>query len=507
VTSEELAPMLKTWLAEILRVADDPVAVMNELREFLALHSPMKDQPVDTVLWVPMEQVRANDYNPNAVAKNELRLLHVSIDHDGLTQPIVTVYDEDADQYVIVDGFHRYYLIKTSAELQERTFYRVPIVVIDKPINDRMASTVRHNRARGKHSVTGMGNMVFDLLDNGWKDAAICDELGMEPDELLRLKHITGFSKLFENVEYRRAWETRRQIKYRKEYLESVEYAPSFLIVSTADRASRCVELLNSIRSHRLYADSPVYVVTQGYDDDQQKRVDALATDAIHSNTRLGPHVARVMALEEWSADAWINLDDDMLLTEWTDYTLAVRKAMRPGVGFVSGNWARTAAMAADKAPKRQDEFKRQHIVYTAGGLVYSDSTARLILENLPHDVSMHFDDVEWSLTAYVNGLENFRFLGSIAVHAVVGAGGRKPWIKDTLQDERPLPPEDLIATPPGKTGWKIPGSAHLTQEAHDRHKRAKESSGSHTGQGAGQDGSGGSAAGGDKAVLAQPAS
>ena len=91
----------------------------------------------------------------------------------------------------------------------------LPIVVIDKEINDRMASTVRHNRARGKHSIAGMSSMVFSMLENGWTDAEICNELGMEPEELLRLKHLTGFSKLFANVEYKKAWETKAQIKYR----------------------------------------------------------------------------------------------------------------------------------------------------------------------------------------------------------------------------------------------------------------------------------------------------
>jgi hypothetical protein len=94
----------------------------------------------------------------------------------------------------------------------------LPIVVIDKSINNRMAATVRHNRARGKHSIDGMSNMVFSMLENGWSDSDICNELGMEAEELLRLKHITGFSKLFNNIEYRKAWETRSQIKLRTEY-------------------------------------------------------------------------------------------------------------------------------------------------------------------------------------------------------------------------------------------------------------------------------------------------
>jgi hypothetical protein len=179
---------------------------------------PIPNDPVSNVRWVPIEKVVANDYNPNSVAKNEMRLLYISILHDGYTQPIVTYYDASQDRYIIVDGFHRYSICQTYKDIAERTGNRVPIVVIDKPINDRMASTVRHNRARGKHSVDGMANMVFTMLDNGWEDAAICNELGLEVEELVRLKHITGFSKLFEDVEYSKAWETARQIKLRKDY-------------------------------------------------------------------------------------------------------------------------------------------------------------------------------------------------------------------------------------------------------------------------------------------------
>lgn len=174
--------------------------------------------PVSHVRWVPIEKVIGNDYNPNSVARNEMRLLHLSILHDGYTQPIVCIEDKDQGVYVIVDGFHRALVCRTYKDIAERTGGRVPIVVIDKPINDRMASTVRHNRARGKHSVDGMANMVFTMLENGWQDDAICNELGLEVEELVRLKHITGFSKLFEDVEYQKAWETVAQVKLRHDY-------------------------------------------------------------------------------------------------------------------------------------------------------------------------------------------------------------------------------------------------------------------------------------------------
>ncbi len=178
-----------------------------------------KKHPVDNVQWVPLEKVTANDYNPNSVAKNEMYLLYKSISHDGYTQPIVTIYNKDNDRYVIVDGFHRYLVMLKYDDIRESTGGLLPIVVIDRHINDLMASTIRHNRARGKHSVKGMANVVFKMLDNGWTDSQICNELGMEPDELIRIKYITGFAKLFENVEYQKAWETNRQIQLKKRWL------------------------------------------------------------------------------------------------------------------------------------------------------------------------------------------------------------------------------------------------------------------------------------------------
>ena len=175
--------------------------------------------PVANVKWVPIDKVHSNDYNPNVVARNELRLLYHSIKKDGYTQPVVTVYDPESDTYVIVDGFHRHLVMKYHKDIYDRTEGHLPVVVIEKDINDRMASTIRHNRARGKHNVSGMAGIVFQMLDNGWTDEAICSELGMEVDELLRLKHVTGFSKLFEDVEYNKAWETRRQIRLRRDYV------------------------------------------------------------------------------------------------------------------------------------------------------------------------------------------------------------------------------------------------------------------------------------------------
>lgn len=177
---------------------------------------PHLSQPVASIQWIPIEKVRANDYNPNSVAMNEMRLLYHSIKADGYTQPVVTIKDPESDLYIIVDGFHRYLTMKTYPDIAAMTGGLLPCVVLNKSINERMASTVRHNRARGKHSVAGMGNMVFQMLENGMDDQQVMVSLGLEPEELARLKYVTGFAKLFDNVEYRKAWQTRRMIQLEK---------------------------------------------------------------------------------------------------------------------------------------------------------------------------------------------------------------------------------------------------------------------------------------------------
>jgi len=193
------------------------IDIINKERKALHEECPIK-QPIDYVMWVPIEKVEPNGYNPNSVAPVEMELLYKSIKKDGYTQPVVTIYDKKKDKYVIVDGFHRYYVCKTKKDIFDRNMGMLPIVVIDKNISERMAATVRHNRARGEHSIDGMSNLVFKMLDEGMSDADVCNELGMEPEELLKLKHITGFSKLFANTEYKKAWETKNQIIERMKY-------------------------------------------------------------------------------------------------------------------------------------------------------------------------------------------------------------------------------------------------------------------------------------------------
>ena len=166
-----------------------------------------KNAPISNIKWVDMEKVRANDYNPNSVALSEMYLLYTSIKEDGYTQPIVTFYDKEKDLYVIVDGFHRYLVMKNNKDIYEYYGGCLPIVVIDKDINERMASTIRHNRARGKHSVVGMAEIIFSMLRNGKREEEICNELGMQHEEFKRIKVLTGYSKLYEKEEYSRAWE------------------------------------------------------------------------------------------------------------------------------------------------------------------------------------------------------------------------------------------------------------------------------------------------------------
>jgi ParB-like chromosome segregation protein Spo0J len=158
--------------------------------------------PVYKVRAVPVEKLRANSYNPNAVAPPEMKLLERSIAEDGFTMPIVCYYLADEDIYEIVDGFHRYTILKTRKYIYDREKGMAPVVVIDKDQSNRMASTIRHNRARGSHSIELMTNIVSELKKSGMSDAWIMKQIGMDADELLRLKQLSGLSELFKNKEF-----------------------------------------------------------------------------------------------------------------------------------------------------------------------------------------------------------------------------------------------------------------------------------------------------------------
>ncbi|AIK72237.1 TPA: ParB-like nuclease domain-containing protein [Streptococcus agalactiae] len=158
--------------------------------------------PVYNVKPVPIEKIQANSYNPNSVASPEMKLLYQSIKQDGYTMPIVCYYLKDIDKYEIVDGFHRYTTMLKHKDIYERENGCLPVTVIDKPLSDRMASTIRHNRARGSHDIGLMTNIVADLVDSGMSDAWILKNIGMDADELLRLKQVSGLAALFSNKEF-----------------------------------------------------------------------------------------------------------------------------------------------------------------------------------------------------------------------------------------------------------------------------------------------------------------
>ncbi|MCD7826225.1 MAG: ParB/RepB/Spo0J family partition protein [Clostridiaceae bacterium] len=163
--------------------------------------------PVYNVISVPIEKITPNSYNPNAVAPPEMKLLYESIKEDGYTMPIVCYYSKEEDNYIIVDGFHRYRIMLDYEDIYEREHGMLPVSVIDKPIDHRMASTIRHNRARGSHSVDLMSNIIQELHEIGRSDAWISKHLGMDRDEILRLKQITGLAALFKDVNFGNAWQ------------------------------------------------------------------------------------------------------------------------------------------------------------------------------------------------------------------------------------------------------------------------------------------------------------
>ncbi len=162
--------------------------------------------PVYHVISVPIEKIKPNTYNPNSVAPPELKLLYDSIREDGYTMPIVCYHDETEDIYIIVDGFHRYRIMLDHPDIYQREGGMLPVSVIDKPLDHRMASTIRHNRARGSHNVDLMSNIIKELHELGRSDTWISKHLGMDKDEILRLKQITGLTALFSDVNFGKAW-------------------------------------------------------------------------------------------------------------------------------------------------------------------------------------------------------------------------------------------------------------------------------------------------------------
>lgn len=163
--------------------------------------------PAYNVLRIPIDKIQANSYNPNHVAPPEMKLLYESIKDDGYTMPIVCYYLADKDKYEIVDGYHRYTTMLKHKDIYEREGGYLPVTVIDKPLDDRIASTIRHNRARGTHDVDLMVNIVKELTESGMSDNWIMKNIGMDADELLRLKQISGIASLFTNKDFSHAWD------------------------------------------------------------------------------------------------------------------------------------------------------------------------------------------------------------------------------------------------------------------------------------------------------------
>lgn len=187
---------------------DDQIEVINQIK--LALHeiSPMRDEPVDCVLWVKADSVEGNSYNPNVVAPPEMKLLKTSVLEDGYTQPIVTWAVNGHRE--VVDGFHRNRVGKEDKQIQKRLKGYLPVTTINEwrqDKSDRIAATIRHNRARGKHQVQAMSEIVIELSRRNWSDEKIARELGMDPDEVLRMKQISGLAEMFADREFSEAWE------------------------------------------------------------------------------------------------------------------------------------------------------------------------------------------------------------------------------------------------------------------------------------------------------------
>jgi ParB-like chromosome segregation protein Spo0J len=200
---------IKTQIDEVISTLelDERIEAINQIRALLHDVSPFKSEPVDFVKWVKNTDVKANDYNPNSVAPPEMKLLERSIDADGFTQPIVSWVSEGTNE--VIDGFHRHRVGKESEVIQSRVKGYLPIVSIrdsQEGKNDRVASTIRHNRARGKHRVEAMSDIVLDLKRRNWSNKKIANELGMDQDEVLRLAQITGLAEMFKDKDFSEAW-------------------------------------------------------------------------------------------------------------------------------------------------------------------------------------------------------------------------------------------------------------------------------------------------------------
>ena len=205
-----MSPDVAKTVIEYLESFDDvdlKIKAINELKSLIHQHSPVCREPVDCVLWVEANTVEANDYNPNVMATVEKKLLERSIELDGFTQPVVVARQQR--RHLVVDGFHRHLIGKSRPELSRRLHGYLPVTLINaerEGQKERIAATIRHNRARGKHQIAAMSDIVRDLHRQGWDDRRIGEELGMDADEVLRLKQISGLTELFADESFSEAW-------------------------------------------------------------------------------------------------------------------------------------------------------------------------------------------------------------------------------------------------------------------------------------------------------------
>lgn len=210
IIAADIAEKARALFAEIDALGvDDRVSCINQIRRHLSLHSPFANEPIDCVLWVKNDAVQANDYNPNSVAPPEMELLRLSILNDGYTQPVVAWPLEDG--YEVVDGFHRTRVGKEFKDVRKRVHGYLPLSIIKAERTDRgdrIASTIRHNRARGKHQVEAMSDIVLELKRRNWSDKKIGQQLGMDADEVLRLTQISGLAEMFADQDFSEAWES-----------------------------------------------------------------------------------------------------------------------------------------------------------------------------------------------------------------------------------------------------------------------------------------------------------
>lgn len=231
---------IKNLITELLNESDfnKKIEFINLIREFIHELSPFKNEPVDYVKWVKSENVVANDYNPNKVAPPEMELLEISIMNDGYTQPVVT-FPKD-DKVEVVDGFHRTRVSKESKIVRQRVYGYTPTVIIRKEQqdkNDRIASTIRHNRARGKHQIDAMSEIILELKNRNWKNERIARELGMDEEEILRLCQITGLQDIFKDDDFSKSWEASDSIHSYEELTDQLsnEEIENYRTINTND--------------------------------------------------------------------------------------------------------------------------------------------------------------------------------------------------------------------------------------------------------------------------------